>query len=183
MVFVIWRQSHYMDFYIINLAQSLRLPVIDGVMLFFTYLGNWQVVLAEVVLICIFYAEKKRWDYILAVLFAVGGGEVLVWLIKHLIQRPRPFLIDDLIYEKSFSFPSGHAFIAIAFYGLLTYFLVSAAKNRLLKKLMIAACAFLSLTIGISRIYLGVHWPTDVLAGFALGAIWLALTIKGLSKK
>ncbi len=172
----------YMDLYFSNLIQEFRAPALDAAMLFFTYLGNWEVVLILITIAGIFFAAKKHKDYILAILFSVGGGEVLVWVIKHIVQRPRPFLTDDLVFEKSFSFPSGHAFAAVAFYGLLAYFLISAVKSRFWKIFFIAVCALLALTIGISRIYLGVHWPTDVLAGFALGIAWLAIIITVLKK-
>ncbi len=172
-----------MDLYISHLIQGLRAPALDAVMLFFTYLGNWEVVLIAVMIACAFYAVKKMWNYILAILFSVGGGEAMVWILKHIVQRPRPLFSNDLVFEKSFSFPSGHAFAAVAFYGLLAYFLICATKNRFLKIFSVIVCVLLALTIGISRIYLGVHWPTDVLAGFALGAAWLAVALKGLNKK
>lgn len=169
-----------MDAYISNLIYGLRTPALDGVMLFITYLGDWQVVLALALITCAALAFKKKWLYIAAILFATGGGEALVWLIKNFVRRPRPLADGALITETSFSFPSGHAFIGIAFYGLLIYFLLRRIKNRSGKTALIAAGALLAFAIGYSRIYLGVHWPTDVLAGLMLGAAWLAVTVKVL---
>lgn len=172
-----------MDAYISNLIYSLRAPVLNGVMLFITYLGDWQVVLALTLIICAILAFKKNWPYIAAILFATGGGEIMVWLIKNFTRRMRPSAGSGIVSETSFSFPSGHAFISVAFYGLLIYFLSRGIKSRFGKMAFAVVGALLALAIGISRIYLGVHWPTDVLAGFILGAAWLAITVKILKIK
>ena len=97
----------------------LRTPEFSNLMLFFTYLGNWEVVFLGALLLCIIFAIYSKWYYIKAILISIIFGELFVWLVKNIVQRPRPLLVNALIQEKSFSFPSGHAFISISFYGLL----------------------------------------------------------------
>jgi len=168
------------DLRVINLVQIFRTPQFTSVMLFFTYLGNWPVVFAGTFLLCLIFFLRKRWRYLFATLLSVGGGEVFVWILKNLIKRPRPPLLNALVHEPSYSFPSGHGFVAITFYGLAAYFLIRAAKNRPLKILYGFFGLAIVLMIGFSRIYLGVHWPSDVLASYASGAAWLVALVTAL---
>jgi len=168
------------DLRIINLVQIFRSPLLNNVMLFFTYLGKWEIVFAGVAILSILFLLTKRWRYLLALIVSVSGGEFFVWLVKNIIDRPRPPLINALAPEKGYSFPSGHSFVALSFYGLLAYFLFRAVKSKLVKILIIIASSCLIITIGLSRIYLGVHWPTDVLASYAAGAAWLTVLITAL---
>jgi len=131
-------------------------------------------------LISLLFTVIKRWYYLVALIVSVSGGQIFVWLIKHLVERPRPPLINALAPENSFSFPSGHSFIAFSFYGLLTYFLFRATKSKFLKVFSIVVGISIISAIGFSRIYLGVHWPSDVLASFASGAAWLTALITTL---
>ena len=78
---------------------------------------------------------------------------------------------------SSFSFPSGHALISLVFFGMLAFLAVLSVRHRLLKGAMVAASAVAVATVGFSRIYLGVHWMTDVLASWALGAAWLSASM------
>jgi membrane-associated phospholipid phosphatase len=173
------------DLRIINLAQMFRTPVSNQVMLFITYLGSWQIVFLGAFFICLILFLRKRWYHLWTFIISVGGGEILVWIIKNLVERPRPPLINALAPETSFSFPSGHSFVALSFYGLLFYYLFRIFKSKILKFISVFFGATLILSIGISRIYLGVHWPSDVLASFAVGSAWLTtlITIIEIKKK
>ncbi len=168
------------DLRIINLVQIFRSPLLNNLMLFFTYLGKWEIVFTGVAILSILFILTKRWRYLLALIVSVSGGEFFVWLVKNIIDRPRPPLINALAPEKGYSFPSGHSFVALSLYGLLAYFLFRAVKSKLLKILIIIISTCLILAIGLSRIYLGVHWPTDVLASYAAGAAWLTVLITAL---
>ena len=99
-----------------------------------------------------------------------------IW-IKDRISRPRPLPDLRLVEAHSFSFPSGHSMSAIAFYGFLVYLTWKLVKNIPLRIGLILLEVFLILGIGLSRVYLGVHYPSDVLAGFAAGLFWLMVCI------
>ena len=94
--------------------------------------------------------------------------------LKNIIQRPRP---DDfrLINETGYSFPSGHSMISMAYYGYLIYLIFKFVKNKKLKTFLITFLCILILTIGLSRIYLGVHYTSDVIAGFVLSVSYLII--------
>ena len=165
------------DLRLINLVQLLRTPKSNALMLAVTDLGQWQVVLLGTLLTAAVLWLQQRWYQLIGLLLSVGGGEALVWLIKHAIARPRPPLTSALLPEDSFSFPSGHAFVALAFYGFLVYLVVRSARRRWHAALAVAFGLLLVLAIGWSRIYLGVHWPSDILGSYALGVAWLAAII------
>lgn len=168
------------DLRIINLVQIFRTPRFNDIMLFITYLGRWQVVFLGAAFTAIVLALYKNWRYLMALSVSVAGGEIFVWLVKILIKRPRPPLVNALAPETSYSFPSGHSFVAISFYGLLIYFLMRFVKSKALKTVLTIFGVFIILAIGFSRIYLGAHWPSDVLASYASGAAWLTVLITSI---
>jgi undecaprenyl-diphosphatase len=95
-------------------------------------------------------------------------------------MRPDSFF---LVQENSFSFPSGHAMATMCFYGMLAFFLMREVKSWPVRLLIATLTVILSLIIGISRIYLGVHYPTDVVAGYAVGFMWLTFCISLLLRQ
>lgn len=111
-----------------------------------------------------------------SVLGAVGFSIAL----KYLIARPRPQLVPHLSYVITSSFPSGHAMLSAAVYLTLGASLARLHKSLGLKAYMLLWALLLSFLVGLSRVYVGVHWPTDVLAGWAAGAVWAALSWLGL---
>lgn len=102
---------------------------------------------------------------------SVGGAALAMSLLKDLFGRTRPDVVPHLVHLTSESFPSGHAMVATAAYLTLGVIMAEAAKRRIGAYVMITA-VLLSLVIGFSRVYLGVHYPTDVLAGWCAGAAW-----------
>lgn len=98
-------------------------------------------------------------------------------LIKEIVQRPRPPIEFRMVEESSFSFPSGHAMTSATFYGLIIYFVFKYVKNKKVRNTICTALSLLIFLIGISRIYLGVHYASDVLAGFTFGIVYLVLYI------
>lgn len=98
-------------------------------------------------------------------------------LLKQFVQRPRPDGFR-LIAETGYSFPSGHSMVAMAFYGLLAWMVWHYERDRLVRWLCVIGFGLVIVLIGISRIYLGVHYASDVLAGFCVSLIWLALYTK-----
>lgn len=165
------------DLRLLSLVQMYRMPGLNKVMLFLTYLGNWQVVTAGASLLVLYLALMRRWLWMLALFVSIGGGEILVQLGKVGFGRHRPDLVNALIPAQGPSFPSGHAFVAICFYGLVGWFAIDQVKTWKAKAAIAAMTIATVLAIGFSRIYLGVHWPSDVIASFGLGAAWLTATI------
>ncbi len=106
---------------------------------------------------------------------------ILNLTLKNIVQRPRPTEFR-LIEEKGYSFPSGHSMISMAFYGLLIYLIYKYIKNKKLKCILIIFLSILILLIGISRIYLGVHYASDVIAGFCISLSYLMIYTNILKK-
>jgi undecaprenyl-diphosphatase len=145
---------------------------LDGPMRLITALGSYQVVaplLAAFVLV--FYLKGWRLSAILLLVSTVGGS-LLTTVLKAVFGRARPELFDSGYTASFYSFPSGHATVAVGFYGALT--LILAYRFRGPTRWAVATCGVsLVLLIGFSRLYLGVHYPTDVLAGFLAAPLWV----------
>jgi membrane-associated phospholipid phosphatase len=157
-----------------SVVQSLRSPPLTDLMTFATYLASWQVVVggtAALVILLVVAGGRGLWLGTLIV--AVIGDEIIVWTGKQIFRRARPDQNLSLMPTFDPSFPSGHTFITMAFYGILAWFAI-AALRRFWQKLAVGlAWALLALAVGFSRIYLGAHWPTDVLGSYLLGGAWL----------
>ena len=162
----------------------------NKIMLFITFLGKHQFLIpANLILIFYFLVVKKQTWFSIRVITIAISSLVLMLLLKQLFQRKRP-LSPLLKAAKGLSFPSGHAIMAVTFYGLIIYILFHLEINRELKYFLTAVLVLLILLIGFSRVYLRVHYASDVLAGFVIGLLWLfiSLTVLGrienyLSKK
>ena len=151
-------------------------------MLFITYLGNPQfLVPANLALFAFLLIRKKNW---LAIhLAAVSVGGLLIKLImKQIFQRIRP--LDPVIEGgvAGFSFPSGHALMAVACYGFLIWWAAISVRNKGLQGFIIAILLVLIALISFSRVYLRVHYTTDILAGICLGFSWLVFAIWQVDK-
>lgn len=110
------------------------------------------------------------------------GGVLANNLIKLAFARPRPVFSDPFVIEQNFSFPSGHAMMAVIGFGMLAYILILPLRSRLLSVLITFGMILLVILIGISRMALGVHFFSDVMGGFAAGGVWLALCITVLDQ-
>ncbi len=154
-----------------------RVPWVAQVFYFITGFANQLtiVILASIFLIYLLF--KKETAYLYAALVAILGDEASVYLIKIFINRPRPILDITYYIEKSQSFPSGHAGIAVAFFGFITYYLISHTSERNKKSIVVLLGILLVLLIGFSRLYLIVHFLSDVLGGFLIGGLWLVAGI------
>ncbi len=112
---------------------------------------------------------------------ALLGGGALDYLLKQVFQRPRPASAMDFLTSVSWSFPSGHSMGSLIGYGMLAYLIsVEFTTSKEARRWTITLCALLVLAIGLSRLYLGVHYVSDVLAGFCAGGLWLTACITGL---
>ncbi|MDD4666184.1 MAG: phosphatase PAP2 family protein [Clostridia bacterium] len=126
----------------------------------------------------VLFVKKHFWDS-LNIPIVLIGATILNNILKIFFHRQRPML-EHLVPVAGLSFPSGHAMISYAFYGLVIYLVWINTENKYLKSAVAVLLSLLILLIGISRIYLGVHYPSDVLAGFAAGSFWLIACILGL---
>jgi membrane-associated phospholipid phosphatase len=132
---------------------------------------------AALMLIAYFLFVKKHKWYSLKVPVIAVGSISLNLMLKYLFNRPRP-LIPHLVQSYGLSFPSGHAMISASFYGLLIYLVYKNVENDYLRWGLIALLSGLIMFIGFSRVYLHVHYATDVLAGLAAGLGWVILAVR-----
>jgi membrane-associated phospholipid phosphatase len=109
----------------------------------------------------------------LLLLLSMGGGGLLDTVLKLHYRRVRPDVPWAFVHERSFSFPSGHSVMAVVLYGMLTYLLMQYERKTWERVGLIAGSVILIAGIGLSRIYLGVHYPSDVLAGYVVGTVWV----------
>jgi membrane-associated phospholipid phosphatase len=152
------------------------------VMEFFTFLGTHTFLIpANLLLIAwFFFIQKKKWLSIKIPAVALSSL-LLMFLLKLIFERPRPS--DPLLAEAAgFSFPSGHALMSVTFYGLILYIIFKNVKNTVWRLCLSIFFILLIVMIGFSRIYLRVHYASDVIAGFSVGIIWLILSLWILSK-
>ena len=149
----------------------------NNVMLFFTFLGTHLFLIpANLVLIVYFlFIKKHKWYSIKIPVIAITSL-LLMFLLKNLFGRHRPD-IPLLREAHGLSFPSGHALMSVTFYGLLIYIVWNTVTRPWLKWLLIVLLILLILIIGFTRIYLRVHYPSDVFAGFAIGFLWLVISV------
>ncbi len=118
--------------------------------------------------------------WVLSLALAVPGGLLLNVILKHLFNRARPSWDDPLLTLASSSFPSGHTAGATLFYGFLAAYMVWRMRNTAARILAVAACAFMVALVGFSRIYLGVHFLSDVLAAASISTVWLVACLVGV---
>ncbi len=164
------------DIRVANLMYAFRDAELIKFFLWVTLLAEWQMIVSfSVVMSVLLWLWKKR-VYIAPFLVTVLGSYLFYTISKIIIHRPRP----DIAYylESGYSFPSGHATMAAAFYGFLMYFLFRQLKHWKTKANTLFAGLVVILGVGLSRIYLGVHYLSDVWGGYLLGALWL---ITGIS--
>lgn len=137
-----------------------------------TALGSAPVLVIAVLAVAGFLALSRNWGLALFTVAASLGGLALSSALKYLIDRPRPELVPREALTFTSSFPSGHSMMAAVIYLTLAALVVRLMERKRLKGYALAVALALALLVGLSRVYLGVHWPSDVLAGWAAGAGW-----------
>lgn len=126
-------------------------------------------------------AARRQWIFLAGWLAAFTGGGLLAAALKLAIRRPRPPYAAAFLRHYSWSFPSGHAMVSLIGYGMLAYLLVVLWSHRRSTRISIVLCAaLLVVAIGLSRLYLGVHYFSDVVGGYAAGVLWLSACMSGL---
>ncbi|WP_428030891.1 phosphatase PAP2 family protein [Ancylobacter sp.] len=156
-------------------ADPIGPPWLEIVMRDVTSLGSTTVLTLLTLIVAGFLAMDGKRAAALFVLIATAGGGLLSYALKLGFDRPRPDLVAHLVDVSTLSFPSGHAMGSAVTFLTLGVLLVRTVRKPLLKAYVLAVAVGLTLMVGFSRIYLGVHWPTDVLAGWCAGSAWALL--------
>jgi undecaprenyl-diphosphatase len=162
---------------IITWMHGLWGPATNQVMLLFTTLGDSWVLGLLIALVATALLRKGRWIDAAGLVIAGAGVGILNQLLKFTYQRVRPDLFQGPFHLTSYSFPSGHSMGAIACYGMLAFVAIRLLRRGAHQLAVGLAAGLVTLCVGVSRIYFGVHYPTDVLGGFLAGAIWLVIAI------
>ena len=177
---VISKREFVIDNFFYNLlVVNLRNPVLNKIVIGITYIGSAYAYGILVLLFFILFKNKKI-PCLMVLNLGISAG--LMKVIKHIIQRPRPDGFR-LIPETGYSFPSGHSLNAMVFYGLLIYIVHTSVKNKKLRVFLEVLLGLVILLIGLSRIYVGVHYASDVLAGFLFGIVCVTLFINLVYKR
>lgn len=141
----------------------------------FTALSGWPVLTIFTAIIGGYLAMRKKWGTLLLLLAAVFGESFIVESIKGFFGRERPTVVPHLLDVSNYSFPSGHSASAMAVYLTLAVIISRATKEYRARLYVITVAIIFACSIAVSRLYLGVHYPSDVAAGLALGAAWAAI--------
>ncbi|MBC7655244.1 MAG: phosphatase PAP2 family protein [Oligoflexus sp.] len=160
------------DEFITNHIIFYRSPHLNIIMKYITFVGDIFGYIILCVIFGLFFYFKKNWRVSLQITLVLVLASGINVFLKNFISRPRP-LINRIMYANFYSFPSGHAMSAIVFYGFISYLSLLLLNKTWQKGLIITFCILMIFAIGISRIYLGVHYPSDILAGYLAGMAWL----------
>lgn len=167
---------HQFDLQVLYFFIGLRNPVLTSIMIFFTRLGDEQVAYPAVLLVSVilwrWLSRRQAALFLVTLILSAISNTGL----KEYFGRLRPDTIP-LLTATDFSFPSGHAMNSIVFFGLLSYLLVSKLHTKWQRSLFVGVMILTSFLMGISRVYLGVHYLSDILVGYGLGAVFLYVAI------
>lgn len=158
---------------VFNLVSSFQSPAVTKYFKIFTKIGDVKGYLVIVGLTILFtIVVFKKWKYTIQIIIVLALASVSNLILKRVFERTRPD-IEQLVIAKSLSYPSGHAMSAMAFYGFLIFLISRFRLNITFKIIIVALLTVIILSIGISRIYLGVHYPSDVVGGYIAGLMWI----------
>ncbi len=156
---------------------SFRTPFLNKILQFITNLGDlYGYIVVTTICSLFFFFKFKNWRYVAQLVFVIIVSGLSNLALKEVINRARP-TAEHLVSVQTLSYPSGHAMSATAFYGFLIYLCYFLKINKWLKGILIFLCSFLIVSIGISRIYLGVHFPSDIAGGIIAGTIWVMFCV------
>lgn len=173
MCLVILDKLNFFDEAIYQFIISKRSTFFDHYFIFITKFGNYPFILFLIVILMLSFHNRYSWF----IGFGSLGCISMNTIVKNIIKRSRPDTLR-LIKQGGYSFPSGHAMISISLYGFLIYLVLTKIKNNYLKYTLVVLLCILILSIGISRIYLGVHFASDVIAGYILSLIYVIILIE-----
>lgn len=154
---------------------NLRTPLLSAVIIPITYLGNWQTITGMSALLILIRRTRFRFG------FSAGGAaltsDLVNKFVKKAVKRARPPKSLHLISQGGYSFPSGHSMTGLVFYGMIIYAIRKKYGSGMTANIATAAIVLLVMLIGLSRIYVGVHYPSDVLGGWCLGTAFLMIAV------
>jgi undecaprenyl-diphosphatase len=158
-----------------DLSDPLGPPWLEEMGRDFTALGGMAIITLVSVVVCIYLAFERRWSMVWMIIIVVCGSLLLNQLLKLGFNRPRPDLVPHGMIVYHASFPSGHAMISASIYLTLGTLLARMQRSRYQVALIMGTAILVTVLVGISRVYLAVHWPSDVLAGWVAGSVWAVL--------
>lgn len=162
-------------------VKNLRSNSMTKFMKYITKLSNYKMVIILTSFFMIYlYIFFKKVNISIVLMTNNLLNVIINTIIKFIVRRPRPSY--KLINITGYSFPSGHAMVTFAFYGLLAYFVYKYVNNKIIKYLLLTILIILTILIGISRVYLGVHYLSDVISGYLISTIYLTVFIKYIEK-
>jgi membrane-associated phospholipid phosphatase len=164
------------DAWLANTLHANLVPSATAAFTAVTTLGNTSVLAVVAGMAAAYLLLRRRARDVALLAVTLVGAQLLTWVLKEIFERPRPSFDDPVVTAGWFSFPSGHASSSIAVYGALAYVCVGGDRS-LRARAFVAGVALLVAAIGFSRLYLGVHYLTDVVAGYSAGLAWLVLAI------
>ena len=152
-------------------VENMRNDFLTGIFKFITFLGS-QYMLILITIVSFIVIKNKKIPIAITINLIISA--ILNVLLKNIVNRPRPEGYR-IIAETGYSFPSGHSMISMAFYGLIVYIILKNCKNKKIRNLLCCILSTLIVLIGLSRIYLGVHYSSDVIGGFVVSIAYLIL--------
>lgn len=172
---VLEKESTAFDNTVSLFIYQLRTPALTGLMMAITNLGaGYTLVAAILIVIFLTWKHHRKEAYLFAIVLIMGL--VINLALKTVIHRPRPSL-SPLVAASFSSYPSGHEMNSFVFYFMLAYYFYHFSRRKGLSMVVATGCLGLVILIGFSRVYLGVHYPTDVLAGYLAGSAWFVTAV------
>ena len=168
------------DLSIYNFIYGLNSPGLTMFMRVISSLGSAIVIITALLCIFLLFKDKKIFLQFFTLTFIT---KVINHIIKIIVKRDRPSVLTSISVESGYSFPSAHTMVSTVFYGFMIYLIMKNIKNKKLKNTLAVILSLVILLIGISRIYLGVHYATDVIFGFIFGLIILFIFVKLVYRK
>lgn len=181
MILFLIKKDLFVDYHGYRFVSSFSSTTLTKIMKIITICGSAKFLIGLTLGLVIVFLIRKRYKYALFVSLNILFAHILNTLIKQLIRRNRP-VGHRLVSEKGYSFPSGHSTVSLAVYSFLIFLIYRNVKNKYLKVTLIVLLSILIFLIGFSRIYLGVHFTSDVLAGYLLSISYINIFIYLCSK-
>lgn len=173
----------YFDNYIYEIVKNNRSDTLTSIMKIITNLGGTVSLFFIVILLVTIMLILKKRKYAIGITLNLLISSITYVILKNIFQRPRPPIEERLIEETGYSFPSGHSTNNMAFYAFAIYLIYNNVKNKKIRNILCIVLGIMPLLIGFSRIYLRVHYPSDVIAGLLLGIVLVIIFIKLIYKR
>ena len=171
---------NFIDEKIYNLIMNLESPFTTKLMKLITYLGSVEFIIIFIIFLLILSIFKGKLPAIFV--YIIAGESILNYIIKIIVKRERPNILR-LVFEDSYSFPSGHTMVSVVLYGFLIYIISKSKLNKKTQIILSVILGIIPILIMLSRIYLGIHYFSDVMAGMFLSISYLLIIIGILERK